>query len=172
MLSEVTFFILAGVAILSAALMVSRRKALYSSALFVLTLLATSGIFLQLHAPLLLAAQFVAITCVFIGIILFAVEVTRLNVALAVEHNWMPKAAAIIVAFSLSVQIALTMLQRRLLTGEGLTVLMPRVPLKLPLSVSELTKFFFRYDLLPLGLILIVLLIAIAGIGTLFQKRT
>ena len=60
MLSEVTFFILAGVAILSAALMVSRRKTLYSSALFALTLLATSGIFLQLHAPLLLAAQFVA----------------------------------------------------------------------------------------------------------------
>lgn len=169
--SELTFFVLAGVAILSAALMISRTKTIYSSFFFVLTLLATSGIFFQLHSPLLLAAQFVAIAGVLIGIILFAVEVSKLDVALAAEHSWRPKAAAIAVAFILAAEVALALLQRRLPPGEKLTALLPRATLPWPLSAGELIKFFFTYDLLPLGLMLLALLIAGVGIGAVFQKR-
>lgn len=171
MQSEMIFFILAGISIVSAALMVSRREALYSSFFFALTLLATSGIFLQLHAPLLLAAQFAAILGVLTGIILFAVEVSRLDVALAAEYNWRPRAAAMAVAVVWVVEISLIMLQRRLLPGESLTVLLPKALLPWPLPVSDLMKFFFHHDLLPLGLMLFMLLIAGVGIGAVFQKR-
>jgi NADH:ubiquinone oxidoreductase subunit 6 (subunit J) len=53
---EITFFVLAGIAILSAAMVVTRRKALYGALYFGLSLLASSGIFLQLYAPLLFVA--------------------------------------------------------------------------------------------------------------------
>jgi NADH:ubiquinone oxidoreductase subunit 6 (subunit J) len=169
---QVTLFILAGTAMLGSVLMISRSKALHSTCFFALTLLATTGIFLQLHAPLLLAAQFVAIACVLLGIILFAVDIARLDLALAAEYSWIPNAAAVIVALSLLVQIGLTILQRRQLPGESLTELLPRASLPWPLSLGELTKFFFDNDLLPLGLLVCVLLVGITGIGVLFQKRT
>ena len=60
---EITFYVLAGIAILSAAMVVTRRKAFYGSLYFGLSLLASSGIFLQLYAPLLFVAQLVAIAC-------------------------------------------------------------------------------------------------------------
>jgi len=83
MRGEITFYVLAGIAILSAAMVVTRRKAFYAFLYFGLSLLASSGIFLQLYAPLLFVAQLMAIACGMLGIILFAVEVSTMNVALA-----------------------------------------------------------------------------------------
>src|ERR1700693_1868086 len=94
---EITFFVLAGVAILSAAMVVKRRKAFYGALYFGLSLLASSGIFLQLYAPLLFVAQLMAIACGMLGIILFAVEISTLNVALAGGSRWRPRAVAIVV---------------------------------------------------------------------------
>ena len=55
MLHEIIFFVLAAGAILFAALTISCESAIYSAVCFALTLLATAGIYLQLHAPLLFA---------------------------------------------------------------------------------------------------------------------
>lgn len=168
-----TFYILAGFAVVSAMLMVSHPKALHSFIFFALTILATSGIFLQLHAGLLFAAQLVAIACAAIGLVLFAVEVTKLDVtaASAEEYPRGHKAAAVIAGPCLAAQVALTILQRRLLPGESLTVLLPTAPEKPPLLASELLKFFLSYNLLPLVLVVFVLLIAIVGTGMLSRKK-
>jgi NADH-quinone oxidoreductase subunit J len=168
---QLTFFILGGVAILSSMLVISRRNAIYSALWFILTLFAASGIFLQLRAPLSLAAQFEAVACVLIGIVLFAVEVSKLDLTLGTERNWMPKGAAIIAIVSLAIQFALVMLQHRFLTGENVVLLLPRAPVSWPPLASEVIRFFFSYHLLPLALILLLLLIAGVGIGAVFQKR-
>jgi NADH:ubiquinone oxidoreductase subunit 6 (subunit J) len=119
---EITFYVLAGIAILSAAMVVTRRKAFYGSVYFGLTLLATSGIFLQLYAPLLFVAQLMAIACGVLGIILFAVEVSTLNVALAGEPRWRPRVAAIAVTLVLTLHVVSAALLGRLLQpGENLT---------------------------------------------------
>jgi NADH-quinone oxidoreductase subunit J len=104
---EITFYVLASIAILGAAMVVTRRKGSYAALYFGLSLLATAGIFLQLYAPLLFVAQLLAITCVVLGIILFAVEVSTLNVALAGEHRWRPRAAAIAVTLVLMLHVVL-----------------------------------------------------------------
>jgi NADH:ubiquinone oxidoreductase subunit 6 (subunit J) len=172
MQSEMTFAILAAIAILSSGMMISRRRALYGFLYFTLTLLAVAGIFLQLHAPLLFIAQFVVIACVLVGIIVFAVEMSKLDISIALEKNHLPPAARVIAAVAIVVQILVVVLQRRLLPGERLTALLPIAPLNTPPSVGELISFFFKYDVLPVVLILFVLGITAVEITSLFQKRT
>jgi NADH-quinone oxidoreductase subunit J len=168
---EITFYVLAGIAILSAAMVVTRRKAFYGALYLGLSLLASAGIFLQLYAPLLFVAQLVAIACGVLGTILFAVEVSTLNVALAGEPRWRPRAAAIAVTLVLMLEIVSAALLGRLLQpGENLTVLLPRRPLATPLRAVELMKFFFGNELLPLVLIFFMLLIAGVGLRATFQK--
>jgi NADH:ubiquinone oxidoreductase subunit 6 (subunit J) len=169
---EITFYVLAGIAIMSAAMVVTRRKAFYASLYFGLSLLASSGIFLQLYAPLLFVEQLMAIGCMALGMILFAVEVSTLNVALAGESRWRPRAAVIAVTLVFMLQIVSAVLLGRLLQpGENLTVLLPRGPIATPPRAVELMKLFFGNELLPLTLILFMLVIAGVGFRTTFQKK-
>ena len=169
---EITFYVLAGIAILSAAMVVTRRKAFYGSLYFGLSLLASSGIFLQLYAPLVLIAQLIAMACLVLGIILFAVEVSTLNIVLAGEPRWRPRAAAIAVTLLLVLHIVSATLQNRVLQpGENPTALLPRGPLTAPPRAGELVKFFMSNELLPLALILFILLIGGIGLRATFQKR-
>jgi hypothetical protein len=57
------------------------------------------------------------------------------------------------------------------LPGENVAALMPQRPVTWPPIVSELIRFFFTYDLLPLGLMLLLLLITAVGIRVLYLKR-
>jgi NADH:ubiquinone oxidoreductase subunit 6 (subunit J) len=168
---QITFFVLAGIAILSAVMMVSRNKTVYSAFYFALTLLATAGILLQLRAPILFTAQLLAVACLLIGVIVFAVETGKLDVAASAEYSWRARAAGIAAAFALALEIMLALLQRRLLPGEKLTELLPRHPLPWPLSISDVTLFFYSHDLLPLALLLLMLLVAAVGISAVSQRR-
>jgi NADH:ubiquinone oxidoreductase subunit 6 (subunit J) len=153
-------------------MVVTRRKVFYASLYFGLSLLASSGIFLQLYAPLLFVGQLVAIACVVLGIILFAVEISTLNVALAGEARWRSRVAGIGVTLFLMLYIVVTALASRLLQpGENLTVLLPRGPIASPPRAAELIKFFLSNELLPLVLIFFILLIAGVGFRATFQKR-
>src|ERR1700731_4818592 len=169
---EITFYVLTGIAILGAALAVTRRKVSLAALYFALSLLASAGIFLQLYAPLLFVAQLVAIACGTVGIILFAVEVSTLNVALAGESRWRPRAAVIAVTLVLMLQVVSAALLARLLQpGENLTVLLPHGPIATLPRAVELLKFFFGNELLRLTLILLMLGIAGVGFRATFQKK-
>jgi hypothetical protein len=127
---------------------------------------------LQLYAPLVLIAQLIAMACLVLGIILFAVEVSTLNIALAGEPRWRPRAAAIAVTLLLVLHIVSATLQNRVLQpGENPTVLLPHGPLAAPPRAGELVKFFMSNELLPLALILFILLIGGVGLRATFQKR-
>jgi len=169
---EITFYVLAGIAIMSAAMVVTRRKAFYASLYFGLSLLASSGIFLQLYAPLLFVVQLMAIGCVALGMILFAVEVSTLDVAPPGEIRWRPRAAVIAVTLVLMLQVVTAALLSHLLQpGENLAVLVPRGPIATPPRAVELMKFVFGNELLPLALILFMLVIAGVGFRASFQKK-
>jgi NADH:ubiquinone oxidoreductase subunit 6 (subunit J) len=168
---EITFYVLAGIAIVSAAMVVTRRKAFYGALYFGLSLLASAGIFLQLYAPLLFVAQLMAIGCGMLGVILFAVEVSTLNVALTGEPRWRARTAVIAVTVVFMLQIvSATLLSYLLPPGENLTVLLPRGPIAKPPRAVELIKFFGN-ELLPLTLILFMLVIAWVGFRATFQKK-
>lgn len=168
---QITFFVLAGIAIFGAIMMVSRDKTVYGALYFALALLAAAGIFLQLRSPILFAAQLLAVACVLIGIIVFAVEAGQLSVALASEYSWRSKAAGIAAAIVLVLEATFVLLQHHFFPGEKITELLPRPPLPWPLSIGDVTLFLYGHDLLPLALLLFLLLIAALGIGTVNQKR-
>ena len=169
---EITFYVLAGIAILSAAMVVTRRKAFYGALYFGLSLLASAGIFLQLYAPVVFVAQLIAVACGVLGIILFAVEVSTLNVALGGEQRWRPRAATIAVTLVLMLLIVSAAFQYRLLQpGENLTVLLPRGPVASPPRAAELMKFFLSTEVLPLTLVLFIASAAGVGVRAIFQKR-
>jgi hypothetical protein len=113
-----------------------------------------------------------AIACGMLGIILFAVEVSTLNVALAGEPRWRPRAAAIAVTVILMLLVVTAALLGRLLQpGENLTVLLPRGPVASPPRAGDLMKFFLSNELLPLLLIIFMLLIAGVGLRATFQNK-
>ncbi|MDP9337813.1 MAG: hypothetical protein M3P45_02980 [Acidobacteriota bacterium] len=168
---EIIFFVLAGGAILFAALTISSNTVIHSAFFFVLTLLATAGIYLQLRAPLLFAAQLIAIICILLAIILFALEVSKLDVALANEYRWRAKAAGMAAISVLLAQITLNIFQRWFFPAQRLTVLLPRATFPWPLSAVEVLKFFARYDLLPLALVAFTAVIGAVGIRAVFQRR-
>jgi NADH-quinone oxidoreductase subunit J len=168
---EIIFFILAAGAILFAVLTISARTVVHSSIFFALTLFATAGIYLQLRAPLLFVAQIMAIFCVIAAIILVAVEVSKLDLALANEYQWRAKAAAITATAVVLLEIVFGILQRRFLPGERLTVLLPKASFPWPLSVVDLLKYFVSYDLLPLALMALAAVIATVGIRAVFRRR-
>jgi NADH-quinone oxidoreductase subunit J len=171
MTGEVIFFVLAGIAIVCAALSITRTKALHSAIFLMLTLLAVAGIFLQLHAPLLFAKQLVLIACLLIGLVFFAVEVSHLDVVITAEYRRHSKTAALCAAAVLLLEVIVAWVQHYRYPEESLTAGLPHAPLGAPLRLTELIKFFFNFDLLPLALALTILLIAALGLGALFQRR-
>ncbi|MDP9147690.1 MAG: hypothetical protein M3N22_08520 [Acidobacteriota bacterium] len=170
---NVTFYVLGGIAVTSASLMISRRKPLNTFPLFVLTLLAVAGIFLQLHSGLLFAAQLVAILCALIGLIIFAVEVTRFDVRVAAleERDWAPKIAALVAALCVLLQIASIIVLRRYAPGEGPTLLLPQTWPKPALPAGAWLRFIFSGDLLSFVLALFLIFVAFVGSGTLSRRK-
>ncbi|HEY8715052.1 MAG TPA: hypothetical protein VIM00_06700 [Candidatus Acidoferrum sp.] len=168
---EITFFILAGTAILAAALTVSVSKALYSIFFFSATLLATAAIFLQLYAPLLFVAQFGLIGVGLAGVVIFAVEASRLDVAILAEYPWRPKAVALLITLVLLAEITLDILQRRFLPDQNLALLLPTGPMGAPLSLRAVLQFFFNFGLLPVTLSAVIFLVAWAGIANLIRQE-
>src|SRR5438477_9109218 len=59
MLDKVLFYFFAGIAVASAALMVTRRNVVHSAIFLITALLATAGIFLQLRAEFLFIVQII-----------------------------------------------------------------------------------------------------------------
>jgi len=168
---EITFFILAGTAILAAALTVSVNKALYSIFFFSATLLATAAIFLQLYAPLLFVAQFVLIGAALAGVLIFAVEASRLDVAIVAEYPWRTKVVALLATVVLLAEIALDVMQLRLLPGQNLAVLLPTGPMGDPLSMHRVLQSFFNFGLLPVTLSAVIFLVAWAGIESVIREE-
>jgi NADH-quinone oxidoreductase subunit J len=77
MTNSVVFYSLAWIAVLSAALMITRRRARHSVAFLAVTLLATAGIFLHLQSPILFVTQIL----LFVGgvVTLFVAVMKRLD---------------------------------------------------------------------------------------------
>ena len=80
MLDSIMFYFFAGVAMLSAALMVTRRNAIHCAVFLITTLLATAGIFLQLRAEFLFIAQIILYVGGIMVLFVFVIMLVRLDV--------------------------------------------------------------------------------------------
>ena len=122
MLDSVIFYFFAGVAILSAAMMVTRRNAIHSAVFLITVLLATAGIFLQLRAEFLFVAQIILYVGGIMVLFVFVIMLVRLDVALHQIKFSKQKWVSLLVTIALGAQVGAMFWATRKLPGQGLFV--------------------------------------------------
>ncbi len=81
MLDVGLFYFFAGLAVISAILVVTRRNAVHSAIFLVTALLATAGIFLQLHAEFLFIVQVILYVGGIMVLFIFVIMLVNLDVS-------------------------------------------------------------------------------------------
>src|SRR6266403_4019693 len=107
MLDSAIFYFFAGIAVISAVLMVTRRNAIHSAVFLITTLLATAGIFLQLRAEFLFIVQIFLYVGGIMVLFIFVIMLVNLDVALHQIKFARQKWVALIVTLALTAQIGL-----------------------------------------------------------------
>jgi len=171
MLDSVLFYFFAGVAVLSAALMVTRRNAVHSAVFLITTLLATAGIFLQLRAEFLFIAQIILYVGGIMVLFIFVIMLVRLDVALHHIRFRMQRFVAVLVALALAFEVTVIVLLAGKLPGGGLFVQGAAPADKLPPNTEELAKSLFSSYLLPFEIASVLLLVAMVGAVVMAKNR-
>ena len=163
MLDSVLFYTFGGIAVLSAALMVTRRNAMHSAVFLITTLLATAGIFLQLHAEFLFVAQIILYVGGIMVLFIFVIMLVRLDVALHHIRFRMQKFVATLVALALGLEVLVIIYSAGKLPGQGLFVQGSAPAEKLSPNSEEIAGSLFSGYLLPFEIASVLLLVAMVG---------
>jgi NADH-quinone oxidoreductase subunit J len=163
MLDSILFYTFAGVAVLSAALMVTRRNALHCAVFLITTLLATAGIFLQLRAEFLFIAQIILYVGGIMVLFIFVIMLVRLDLAIHHIRFRLQRFVALLVALALGLEVAVILLFARNLPGQGLFIQNTAKPESLPPNSEALAQSLFSSYLLPFEIASVLLLVAMVG---------
>jgi NADH-quinone oxidoreductase subunit J len=163
MLDSILFYFFAGVAVLSAALMVTRRNAIHCAVFLITTLLATAGIFLQLRAEFLFITQIIVYVGGIMVLFIFVIMLVRLDLPIHQIRFRMQKFVAVLVAVALGLEISVVLFLARALPGEGLFIQRIAPSEKLPPNSEELARSLFSSYLLPFEIASVLLLVAMVG---------
>jgi len=171
MLDSVLFYFFAGVAVISALLMITRRNAIHSAVFLITTLLATAGIFLQLRAEFLFISQIILYVGGIMVLFIFVIMLVRLDVPLPQIRSRLKKWVAMFVALAVGVEAGVVILLARKIPGQGLIIPNAAASDKLPPNTQELARSLFGQYLLPFEIASILLLVAMVGAVVMAKKR-
>ncbi len=163
MLDSILFYVFAGVAVLSALLMITRRNAIHSAVFLISTLLATAGIFLQLRAEFLFITQIILYAGGIMVPFLFVILLVRRDVVLHQVRFRLPALVAVAVLMVLGLEATAILSYASRLPGAGLFVPKIADADKLPPNSEELAKSLFSNYLLPFEIASVLLLVAMVG---------
>ena len=172
MLDSIIFYFFAGVAVLSAALMVTRRNAIHSAVFLITTLLATAGIFLQLRAEFLFVTQIILYVGGIMVLFIFVIMLVRLDVAIHQIRFRLQKCVAVLVAVALGLEVCV-ILHSAGANCPAVVCLFPAVRIadKLPPNSEELATSLFSNYLLPFEIASVLLLVAMVGAVVMAKNR-
>jgi len=171
MLDSVIFYFFAGIAAISAALMITRRNAIHSAVFLITTLLATAGIFLQLRAEFLFISQIILYVGGIMMLFIFVILFVRLDVPLPQIRSYTQKWIALLVALAVGVEAGVVLWLARGVPGQGLLIQNPALADKLPLNTEELANSLFHAYLLPFEIASVLLLVAMVGAVVMAKRR-
>ncbi len=172
MLDSVIFYFFATIAVISAALMITRRNAIHSAIFLITTLLATAGIFLQLRAEFLFIAQIILFVGGIMVLFIFVILLVRSDVPLPRSRARFRHWLAIFVALAVFLEAGIVLLLARNIPGHGLLVLTAAPADKLPPNTEALAKSLFGLYLLPFEIASVLLLVAMIGAVVMGAKWT
>jgi NADH-quinone oxidoreductase subunit J len=163
MLDKVIFYFFAGIAVGSAALMVTRRNAVHSAIFLITTLLATAGIFLQLRAEFIFIVQIILYVGGIMVLFIFVIMLVNLDVALHQIKFARQKWVALIVTLALTAQTGLLFWTTGKMPGQGFPRLTALPANQLPPNAEAVAKSLFSLYLLPFEIASVLLLVAMIG---------
>ncbi|HUL35815.1 MAG TPA: NADH-quinone oxidoreductase subunit J [Candidatus Eisenbacteria bacterium] len=172
MLDSIIFYFFAGIAVLSALLMITRRNAIHSAVFLTTALLATAGIFLQLHAEFLFIVQIILYVGGIMVMFIFVIMLVRLDVALPRLRSRLRQWSAILVALAVFLEAGIILYLARRIPGEGLLVPSPAPAAKLPPNTEDLANSLFHAYLLPFEIASVLLLVAMIGAVVMGKNRS
>src|SRR5437868_15490233 len=105
MLDRVLFYFFAGIAVASAALMVTRRNVVHSAIFLITALLATAGIFLQLRAEFLFIVQIILYVGGIMVLFVFVIMLVNLDVGVRQLRSARQKWIALVISLALTAQL-------------------------------------------------------------------
>ncbi len=110
MLDQIVFYFFAALAVISAVLVVTRRNVVQSAIFLITALLATAGIFLQLHAEFLFIVQVILYAGGIMVLFVFVIMLVNLDVSMhQPQYNrqwWLGLLLALVVGAQLVLAIA------------------------------------------------------------------
>jgi NADH-quinone oxidoreductase subunit J len=172
MLDKVIFYFFAGIAVGSAALMVTRRNVVHSAIFLITALLATAGIFLQLRAEFLFIVQIILYVGGIMVLFVFVIMLVNLDVSLLQLKFARQKWVALVVALVLGGQVGVMFWSSGKMPGQGFPVLNAAAANRLPPNAEEVAKSLFSSYLLPFEIASVLLLVAMIGAVVMAKKRT
>jgi len=111
MLDQIVFYFFAALAVISALLVVTRRNVVQSAIFLITALLATAGIFLQLHAEFLFIVQVILYAGGIMVLFVFVIMLINLDVSIhQVQFNrqwWLGLLLALVLGAQLILAVAL-----------------------------------------------------------------
>jgi NADH-quinone oxidoreductase subunit J len=165
MLDKVVFYFFAGLAVLSAILVVTRRNVVHSAIFLITALLATAGIFLQLHAEFLFAVQIILYVGGIMVLFIFVIMLVNLDVALHQVQFNRQTLLALLLTLALAAQLGLGL---RL----GRSVMFaPARPGPLEPNTELVGRTLFQNYMLPFEIASILLLVAMIGAVVMAKKK-
>jgi NADH-quinone oxidoreductase subunit J len=166
MLDKVVFYFFAGLAVLSAVLVVTRRNAVHSAIFLITALLATAGIFLQLQAQFLFAVQIILYVGGIMVLFIFVIMLVNLDVALhqlRFNRQWW---LALLMALVLGVQFAFA-----LSLGSSAFKFAPAQPGQFEPNTELIGRALFQNYMLPFEIASILLLVAMIGAVVMAKRK-
>jgi NADH-quinone oxidoreductase subunit J len=167
MLDQIVFYFFAALAVVSAVLVVTRRNVVQSAIFLITALLATAGIFLQLHAEFLFIVQVILYAGGIMVLFVFVIMLINVDISLQqVQFNrqwFVGPLLAIVVGVELTIALAIGRSQTAF--GE------PAQASALEPSTQLVGKVLFSEYMLPFEIASILLLVAMIGAVVMAKKK-
>lgn len=160
------FYMLSGVAILSAILVITRKNPVHSALSLIITLLALAGLYLMLYAPFVAGVQIIlyagGIMVLFLFVIML-VNIERSQREMQFNQQWHVGILA-----SVALGVMFVFVYKR---GASIfPVTNPNMPPE-PLNTQQVGMALFQNYLLPFEVASLLLLVAIVGAVVMAKKR-
>ena len=166
MLDQIIFYFFAGLAVISAVLVVTRRNAVHSAIFLVTALLATAGIFLQLRAEFLFAVQIILYVGGIMVLFIFVIMLVNLDVALhQMQFNrqwWLVLLLAVVLGGQLAVVLSV---------GRTALSFPAARAAQLELNTERVGLALFQNYMLPFEIASILLLVAMIGAVVMAKRK-
>jgi NADH-quinone oxidoreductase subunit J len=169
---QVLFYFFAGLAVLSAILVVTSRNTVYSAVFLITTLLATGGIFLTLRAEFLFAVQIILYVGGIMVLFVFVIMLVNLDVSVRQlqfnRQKWVATLLSLVLGGELLAAFALA---RNNQQGRDLLGLPQAAATALEPNTELVGKVLFEKYMIPFEIASVLLLVALIGAVVMGKKR-